>query len=194
MDTFDLRKFLAENRQKQNLKEESSGNTQVFKAMLNATGDTYYNVKTGNISPAQWFRSALGIIRNNEKVGRPTGVTGRALLANPDIEEWEVTIVASNLSKEEAIAKRDELRQSDPKAATGRLGVSGRNLGGNTRKVQIPKADSITLGGKVYISALALQKNPDLAKRLKPNLDKVSQNIPGKGSYIGINSPNVERV
>lgn len=76
--------------------------------------------------------------------------------------------------------------------------TSTNNFSNNIKKIKLKKSDTITKDGKVYINVLALQKDKDLYNTLKNKLGKDKINMPlgtpKAGSYIEIDSKNIERI
>lgn len=190
MDNFDLKKYLSNNPLTENLDVYN-----VHKITLKDTGETYYtkSIKSQAPTAEKWFNKFYKATLANDKRGVSQGEIGRLMATNPDIESWDLTTIKRDLPNDEAVKLRDTLRSKDSNSIASKGGADARS-GVDSTKIKVPKDKSISLGGKVYVDALYLQRNSDFKKRVSKLLDKIPQNIPGKGSYFKINSNNVERI
>jgi hypothetical protein len=189
MDNFDLKQYLSNNPLLEN-----DGLYNVYKITLKDNNDTYYTKATVSqaSTPQKWFQKFYNATIANAKRNVSQGEIGRLMTDHPDMDSWDLSTIKTGLTDEEATKLRDELRRGDSNSLKGRGGSSART-GTISTKIQVPSDQSKSFGGKIYVNALYLQKNPEFKKRVEKLLDKTSQNI-GGSSYIGINSPNVERV
>ena len=196
MDNFDLKKYLTEGRLfKENIEDVEVGEDDkvwVHKFTYPDTGETHYSPSNKISSPEKALKHLFSMVNSPTYADNPG--------SNPDsvynkLRQWGIENIDSELVTTSTGAKvRDVVRQlkaNDPKSIGSAIGGANRGFGAS--KVKVPKDQSISLGGKVYVNALYLQKNPDFKKRVSRILDKVAQNIPGKGSYFKIDSNNVER-
>lgn len=191
---FDLRKFLTEHKLTQNSLLLERAGYAVFRIEHPDSSAVHYAkaVMSQTPTPESWFRKYLSATESTVGRGGKIAPVGHLLLKHPDIEEWKLSIVGQGLEEKEALELKMQSIKEDPNSISG--GAVGKTSGKLDKGIKVPKDQSISIGGKVFVSDLYLHKNPDFAKQVKDNLGKVSQHVPGKGSYRELISSNVKRV
>ena len=185
MDNFDLKKYLSEGKI-----YEQTTSVYIHKFTNKKTGDTIYSPSKLRPNPAEALKHMMSIAQSKEKRGEKLGPKYSEILKYKTDDAESELVLTSNLDDyKKEIA---DLEKNDLKSIGDR--VQGSFNKGVYSNIEIPKDDSVKLGDDVYVSALYLQRNPDFKKRVSPMLDKVSQNIPGKGSYFKINIKDIKRV
>jgi hypothetical protein len=139
----------------------------IFKAELKSSGEIYYGATLVNLNPPAWFNTMLAKARNKKFNNKDIGKYESLMIANPELDKWDLTLVNSELTDREAYSTRESLIKQVPKnlrlntQSTSHVGSKG-----TPNDVEIYAKDVLprkyNKPGEVWIKISALSKNPKI--------------------------------
>jgi hypothetical protein len=185
MDTFDLRKYLAENplTQPQEVyhvtKVTFPNNKVTFHARKGRENENFQSLLNF------FFKEAF----RREATGQATSPIDRNIIQFKDrLDDIKIEKVETFQNAEDAVALKNALTSNDANAINQLL--ANRRDAQNTPSIQVKKADTASLGGELYLANSVLQQY--LKQGVEVDM-KSKINHPSKGEMYKITS-KVERV